>query len=68
MDAFVVMRKLISTNMGIVQRAEGLEIIQIETDKKIDKIFDALESKDSTQKFGVFYQGQIFDAYILLLI
>ena len=66
MDAFVMMRKLISTNMGLVQRVEGLEIKQIATDKKIDKIFDALESKDSAPTFGVFYQGQIFDAYIFV--
>ena len=66
MRAFVAMRKLISANMGLVQRIEGLEIKQVETDKKIDKIFDALESKDANPNFGVFYQGQIFDAYIFV--
>ena len=63
-ETFVAMRKLISANMGLIQRVEGIEQKQIETDKKIDKIFNALESKDSAPTFGVFYQGQIFDAYI----
>lgn len=63
MDAFVAMRKLVSANMGIIQRLEIVEQKQIETDKKIDKVFDALENKDAVPKRGVFFNGQIFDAY-----
>ena len=66
MRAFVAMRKLISANLGLVQRIEGLEQKQIETDKKIDRIFDALESKDAIPKCGIFFDGQIFDAYIFV--
>jgi hypothetical protein len=65
MDAFVKMRKIISSNMGLVQRIEGLEQKQITTDKKIDKIFNALENKEAIPKCGVFFDGQIFDAYVL---
>jgi len=50
MDAFVAMRKILSVNTGIVQRLETVEQKQIETDKKIDKIFNALESKDVIPK------------------
>jgi 3-dehydroquinate dehydratase len=64
-NAFVAMRKLISTHTGIVQRLETVEQKQIETDKKIDKIFNALESKEAIPKCGVFFDGQIFDAYVL---
>jgi hypothetical protein len=66
METFAAMRKLISVNMGLIQRMEGLEQKQIETDKKIDKIFDALESKDAIPKCGIFFDGHIFDAYILV--
>jgi hypothetical protein len=66
MQAFVAMRKLISANIGIIQRIETVEQKQIETDKKIDKIFNALESKEAIPKCGVFFDGQIFDAYILV--
>jgi len=65
MDAFVAMRKLLSASTGIIQRLESVEQKQIETDKKIDKIFNALESKDAVPKRGVFFNGQIFDAYVL---
>jgi len=66
METFVAMRKLISANMGFVQRIEGLEQKQIETDKKFDRIFSALESKDAIPKCGIFFNGQIFDAYVLV--
>jgi len=65
MHAFVKMRKIISYNIGLVQRIEGLEQKQIATDKKIDDIFNALESKEVILKCGVFFDGQIFDAYVL---
>jgi len=66
MDAFVAMRKLISSNIGILQRLENVEIKQIATDKKIDIILDAMESRDIVPKCGVFFEGQIFDAYELV--
>ena len=65
MEIFVAMRKLISANMGFTQRLEAVEQKQITTDKKIDKIFNALENKDAIPKCGVFFEGQIFDAYVL---
>jgi hypothetical protein len=65
MDAFVAMRKQLSANIGVIQRLENVELKQIETDKKIDKIFDALESKEAIPRCGVFFEGQIFDAYVL---
>ena len=65
MDAFVKMRRLITQSSGIIQRIETVEQKQIETDKKIDKIFNALENKEAVPKCGVFFDGQIFDAYVL---
>jgi len=63
METFVAMRKLISANIGISQRLETVEQKQIETDKKIDKIFNALENKEIIPKCGIFFDGQVFDAY-----
>ncbi len=62
-NAFVVMRRFISSNAQIFQRLSHLEVKQIETDKKFDKVFDAIESKEFHPKQGIFYDGQIFDAY-----
>ena len=65
MDAFVFMRKTLSHIGGVIQRLENVEFKQIETDKKIDNILNALESKTLIPKCGVFFDGQIFDAYVL---
>jgi hypothetical protein len=65
MDAFVALRKLISASTGIIQRLESVEQKQIETDKKVDKIFDALDNKEAVPNRGVFFNDQIFDAYVV---
>ncbi len=65
--AFVVMRKFITTNAQIFHRLDAVEQKQLEhkteTDEKFDRIFNAIESKEITPKQGVFFNGQIFDAY-----
>ena len=63
MDAFVAMRHLLMTNAQIFQRIGTLEIKQIETDNKIEKILTAIEQKHIQPKQGVFFDGQIFDAH-----
>ncbi|NPE32043.1 ORF6N domain-containing protein [Methanococcoides sp. SA1] len=66
MDAFVEMRKFLAINAGIFQRIAGVEQKQIETDKKFEQIFKALEDKSIKPKQGVFYDEQIFDAYVFI--
>lgn len=64
-NAFVEMRKLIANHSGLLQRMEGIERKQLETDQEFEKIFKALESKDHIPPQGVFFDGQVFDAYAL---
>lgn len=64
-NAFVEMRKLIANQNGLLQRMEGVERKLIETDQKFEQIFKALENKDAIPSQGVFFDGQIFDAYEL---
>ncbi|MBR5957340.1 MAG: ORF6N domain-containing protein [Salinivirgaceae bacterium] len=61
--AFVAMRKFLLTNAQIFQRLDSLEMHRIESDKRIDELFDRMDryAIDNTQ--GIFFQGQIFDAY-----
>lgn len=70
MRTFVQMRKFISQNSSFFQRLDNLEIKQIqyklEVDDKFNKLFKAIESKDINPKQGIFYNGQIFDAYIFV--
>ncbi|MEI8085695.1 MAG: ORF6N domain-containing protein [Paludibacter sp.] len=66
MRAFVEMRKFILNNAQLFQRIESVEYKQIETDKRIDQILNALDSGASKPKQGIFYDGQIFDAYLFV--
>ena len=66
MDAFVNMRKFLVNNASIFQRLENVEQKQLVTDSKLDKIFAAIESNEISPKQGLFYNGQIFDAYKLI--
>lgn len=66
-NAFVAMRRFIATNAQIFHRLDTVERKQLEhkldTDEKFKKIFNAIESKDIHPKQGIFFDGQIFDAY-----
>ena len=66
-NAFVTMRKFISANAQIFHRLDGVERKQIEykveTDEKFRMVFDAIEEKDIKPRQGIFFDGQIFDAY-----
>ncbi|PKL53969.1 MAG: DNA-binding protein [Candidatus Methanoperedenaceae archaeon HGW-Methanoperedenaceae-1] len=62
-NAFVRMRRFIASNALIFQRLDTLETKQLVTDKKIDYVLNAIESKEIQLKQGIFFDGQIFDAY-----
>jgi len=62
-NAFVAMRKIIATHSDLLQRMERVEIKQLNNDQKFEQIFKALELGTNTQKQGIFFDGQTFDAY-----
>jgi phage regulator Rha-like protein len=64
MDAFVGMRKFIANNAAIFQRLDSIEQNQYLTDTKLDKVFEAIEAKDIKPEQGIFFDGQVFDAYV----
>jgi hypothetical protein len=66
MNAFVAMRKFIASNAKIFQRLSAVERKQLEHDKKFEELFDAIQSKDIKPDNGIFFDGQIFDAYKFL--
>jgi uncharacterized membrane protein len=63
MNAFVEMRKMLISNAALFHRLDKIELRQLEADQKIEEIFKALESDKLHSEKGVFYNGQIFDAY-----
>jgi phage regulator Rha-like protein len=62
-DTFVSMRRFMSQNALLFERMNAIERRQYVTDTKVDAILDAIEAKDTPPAQGVFYEGQIFDAY-----
>ena len=64
-DAFVEMRNFLNTNAQVFSRLDKLELQQLKTNKKFHQVFKALENKKKQPKQGIFFNGQIFDAYIL---
>ncbi|OHD89654.1 ORF6N domain-containing protein [Sulfuricurvum sp. RIFCSPLOWO2_12_FULL_43_24] len=65
-NAFVEMRKFISNNALIFQRLDSLEQKQSKTDEKVEAIFNAIEDRSIKPKQGIFYDGQVYDAYLLV--
>ena len=63
MNAFVQMRHYLQENANIISRLTNTETKLLEHDKNFEKIFAALESNPKPKKEGIFFQGQIFDAY-----
>lgn len=63
MNAFVEMRKMLIGNTALFSRMDKIELKQIEADGKFEEIFKALESGKLHSDKGIFYDGQIFDAY-----
>ncbi|MDP2209153.1 MAG: ORF6N domain-containing protein [Bacteroidota bacterium] len=63
MKAFVAMRRFIIANAQVFQRLDTLELKQIETDKKVETVLTAIDGKQPQPKQGIFFDGQVFDAY-----
>ena len=68
MDAFINMKKFVAMNAGIFQRLEKVEQTQIESNKKFEQLFKALEDKSIKPKQGIFYDEQVFDAYVFIAV
>ena len=63
---FANMRKLISQNISMFERFERIEQRLTIHDENFDKFFDALEDKTLKPKQGIFYDGEVFDAYVFI--
>jgi hypothetical protein len=66
MNTFVAMRRFLASNAQVFYRLDKVENKQIEHDRKFDQVFRAIESRDIKPKKGVFYSGQVFDAYLFV--
>ena len=60
---FVNMRRFILSNNLMYQRFERIENRLSAHDENFEKIFKAIEDKSVKPKQGIFYNGEVFDAY-----
>lgn len=70
MDAFVSMRHFLINNADVFRRLSTIEYHQLEmmqhlqeSDRRIDEVFRRLDEGSIQPKQGIFYDGQIYDAY-----
>ena len=70
MRAFVAMRHFVQNNAQIFAELKSMRQHQIETDvqlnetnRRIDELFDRMDKYAIDDTQGIFFQGQIFDAY-----
>lgn len=60
---FANLRKFISSNIEMFQRFERIEQRISIHDENFDKVFKSIGEKDIQPSHGIFYNGQMFDAY-----
>lgn len=70
MDAFVSMRYFLINNADVFRRLSTIEYHQLEmmqhqqeSDKRIDEVLRRLDERSVQPKQGIFYDGQVYDAY-----
>lgn len=63
MRAFVSMRRFIASNAQLFQRIDRTEQKLLEHDNKFEQVFNLIEDKSLKPEKGIFFNGQIFDAY-----
>ena len=65
-EAFVEMRKFLSSNGQLFERLTNVEYKLLEHDKKFDQVFDQLQHEENIKQ-RIFFDGQIYDAYSLII-
>lgn len=68
-NAFVEMRRFLQHNANVFARLDSVERRQIffesKTEKNFEKVFQALAAGEPVKQ-GVFFNGQVFDAYVFI--
>ncbi len=66
MNAFVEMRKFLMLNGQVFERLTNMEYKLLDHDKKFNIVFDQLQHEENIKQ-KIFFQGQIYDAYSLII-
>ena len=62
-DAFVALRRFLQSNFQVFAEIDSIKRHQLESDKRIDELFYKMDRYKIEDRQGIFFQGQIFDAY-----
>lgn len=67
MRAFIEMRRFIQNNVHVFARLDSVERRQLafesETEKNFERVLQALDPMSDAPTQGIFYDGQVYDAY-----
>ena len=66
MNSFVEMRRFLISNQELFSRLDRMELKQLETDKKLEEVFNYLATNTEVNQ-NIFFDGQIFDAFSFIV-
>ncbi len=66
MRAFVEMRRFLISNATVFEKFHRIDQKFLEHDENFNKLFNALEQKQLTPRQGIFFNGQVFDAFVFI--
>lgn len=66
MNTFVEMRRFLISNAAVFERLDRVELKQLETDQRLEKVFNYIASQTEIKQ-NIFYDGQIYDAFSFIV-
>ena len=66
MNSFVEMRNFLLSNKEMFSRLDRVELKQLETDRKLEEVFDYIASNTEVKQ-NIFFDGQIYDAFSFIV-
>lgn len=66
MNSFVEMRNFLLSNREMFARLDRVELKQLETDRKLEEVFNYIASNTEVKQ-NVFFDGQIYDAFSFIV-
>ncbi len=66
MDAFVEIRNFLLSNREMFARLDRVELKQLETDKKLEEVFNYIGANTEVKQ-NIFFDGQIYDAFSFIV-
>ena len=66
MNSFVEMRNFLLSNREMFARLDRVELKQLETDKKLEEVFNYIGTNTEVKQ-NIFFDGQIYDAFSFIV-